>query len=54
MICYYNFYSSKRIRSEQAIVAKRIVAEYASSQRGHDNCHWHPELWEKLMKLFNV
>jgi|GEM_PF-2740537 len=46
--------SNKRIRAEQASVARRILQRHASSQKGHNNCWYHPEVLEELMRVFGI
>jgi hypothetical protein len=33
--------------------AKAILQEWANKQ-GHERCHWHPEILQKLADLFGV
>ena len=33
--------------------AKQVVQEWADMQ-GHDRCWWHPDLFKRLMKIFEI
>ncbi len=40
--------------AEQGKMAKEIVVRYARLQQGHENCHYYPEMFEELMKAFDI